>query len=55
MVINALERSPAEAPTVSDDLPPPNTRRWVVRRKAAVVTAVRTGRIPSKRHWSATS
>jgi hypothetical protein len=44
-VINALERSPTEAPTVSDDLPPPNTRRWVVRRKAAVVTAVRTGRI----------
>jgi len=30
---------------VSDDLPPPNTRRWVVRRKAAVVTAVRAGRI----------
>ena len=30
---------------MSDDLPPPNTRRWVVRRKAAVVTAVRTGRI----------
>ena len=28
-----------------DDLPPPNTKRWVVRRKAAVVTAVRSGRI----------
>jgi hypothetical protein len=27
------------------DLPPPNTRRWVVRRKAAVVAAVRSGRI----------
>jgi hypothetical protein len=27
------------------DLPPPNTRRWVVRRKAAVVAAVRAGRI----------
>lgn len=27
------------------ELPPPNTRRWVVRRKAAVVTAVRNGRI----------
>ncbi|MEW5702995.1 MAG: DUF1153 domain-containing protein [Pseudomonadota bacterium] len=26
-----------------DDLPPPNTRRWVVRRKAQVVEAVRTG------------
>ena len=28
-----------------DELPPPNTRRWVVRRKAAVVAAVRSGRI----------
>jgi transposase-like protein len=27
------------------DLPPPNTRRWVVRRKAAVVAAVRAGGI----------
>ena len=27
------------------DLPPANTRRWVVRRKAAVVTAVQNGRI----------
>jgi hypothetical protein len=27
------------------DLPPPNIKRWVVRRKAAVVTAVRSGRI----------
>ena len=42
--VNTLERSPPEADR-SDDLPPPNTRRWVVRRKAAVVTAVRTGRI----------
>jgi transposase-like protein len=25
------------------DLPPPNTKRWVVRRKAAVVAAVRRG------------
>jgi Protein of unknown function (DUF1153) len=30
---------------MSDDLPPPNTQRWVVRRKAAVITAVRSGRI----------
>jgi hypothetical protein len=30
---------------MSDDLPPPNTQRWVVRRKAAVITAVRGGRI----------
>ena len=28
-----------------DDLPPPNTGRWVARRKAAVVAAVRAGRI----------
>ena len=26
-----------------DDLPPPNTRRWVVRRKAEVVAAVQGG------------
>ena len=44
-MINALEASPPEALPMSDDLPPANTRRWVVRRKAAVVTAVRTGRI----------
>jgi len=40
-VSNVLESSPAEDLAVSDDLPPPNTRRWVVRRKAAVVIAVR--------------
>jgi hypothetical protein len=28
-----------------NDLPPPNTRRWVARRKAAVVAAVRDGKI----------
>jgi hypothetical protein len=28
-----------------EGLPPPNTRRWVVRRKAAVVIAVKTGTI----------
>jgi hypothetical protein len=27
------------------DLPPPDTRRWVVRRKAAVVAAVHAGKI----------
>jgi len=26
-------------------LPPPNTRRWVIRRKAAVVAAVQSGKI----------
>jgi hypothetical protein len=30
---------------LSDGLPPPNTRRWVVRRKAAVVAAVNSGKI----------
>jgi transposase-like protein len=28
-----------------DQLPPANTRRWVVRRKAAVVAAVQSGKI----------
>ena len=28
-----------------EDLPPPNTRRWVVRRKAAVVAAVLIGKM----------
>jgi hypothetical protein len=31
-----------EAPRLSD-LPPPNTKRWVTRRKAEVVAAVRNG------------
>jgi hypothetical protein len=26
-----------------DDLPPPDTKRWVIRRKAEVVAAVRSG------------
>ena len=30
-------------PMTLDDLPPPDTRRWVMRRKAAVVLAVRGG------------
>ena len=34
-----------EPPQSTDDLPPPNTKRWVVRRKAAVLAAVRDGRI----------
>ena len=42
---------------MSDDLPPPNTRRWVVRRKAAVVSAVRRGHITLEealRRWELT-
>jgi hypothetical protein len=30
---------------LKEGLPPPNTRRWVIRRKAAVVIAVNTGSI----------
>jgi transposase-like protein len=30
-------------PLLAEDLPHPNTKRWVVRRKAAVVAAVRSG------------
>ena len=36
----AFERSDAPA---TASLPPPNTKRWVIRRKAAVVAAVRSG------------
>ncbi len=34
---------PAGTPLSLDDLPPPDTKRWVIRRKAEVVTAVRAG------------
>lgn len=34
---------PAGKPLRIEDLPSPNTKRWVVRRKAEVVTAVRAG------------
>jgi hypothetical protein len=34
--------APSKSATV-DDLPPPNTRRWVIRRKAEVVLGVRNG------------
>lgn len=40
----SVEKSRTRVPRVSD-LPPPNTRRWVARRKAAVVGAVCDGRI----------
>ncbi len=32
-------------PLTMDDLPPPNIGRWITRRKAEIVTAVRTGRL----------
>jgi len=36
---------PAGQPLTVDTLPPPNTKRWVIRRKAEVVAAVRSGLI----------
>lgn len=36
---------PTGAPLTIADLPPPSTQRWVMRRKAEVVTAVRFGLI----------
>ena len=35
----------SERPLTIGDLPPTNTKRWVVRRKAVVVAAVRSGLI----------
>lgn len=34
---------PDGTPMTENDLPPPDTKRWVVRRKAQVVAAVRGG------------
>ena len=36
---------PDGSPLTIADLPPSNTRRWVIRRKAEVVAAVRGGRL----------
>ncbi|WP_282609741.1 DUF1153 domain-containing protein [Pelagibius sp. Alg239-R121] len=36
---------PAGEPLTLDDLPPPSTKRWVIRRKAEVVAGVRSGLI----------
>ncbi len=36
---------PAGEPLTLDDLPPPNLKRWITRRKAEVVGAVRAGLI----------
>jgi uncharacterized protein DUF1153 len=41
---SAMDTVPFTATSV-DDLPPPNTKRWVIRRKAEVVAAVRSGLI----------
>ena len=43
-----VETPPGEPPNrarLIENLPPPDTKRWVVRRKAAVVAAVRGGSI----------
>lgn len=37
--------SPKVAPLRIEDLPPPNTTRWITRRKAEVVAGVRSGLI----------
>src|SRR5260370_31910789 len=37
--------APGDTGGASPDLPPPDTKRWVVRRKAVVVAAVRSGSI----------
>ena len=39
----AMVIGPLGEPLTVDSLPPPNTTRWVVRRKAEVVAAVRGG------------
>ena len=37
-----MDTAPFTASSI-DDLPPPDTKRWVIRRKAEVVAAVRSG------------
>ncbi|MBV8888641.1 MAG: DUF1153 domain-containing protein [Alphaproteobacteria bacterium] len=41
-------RSGSASPSESLQLPPSNTKRWVVRRKAVVVAAVRSGALSLK-------
>jgi hypothetical protein len=43
MIRPAQVIGPDGEPMTLDDLPPPMTRRWVIRRKAQVVAAVRGG------------
>ncbi len=40
---DSIPNAPTAQRMTLEDLPPPNTRRWVIRRKAQVVEAVRTG------------
>ena len=46
---------PDGSPLTIADLPPPNTKRWVIRRKAEVVAAVRGGLLALTTLASATS
>src|SRR6201998_3095885 len=49
---------PTGAPLTLADLPPANTQRWVIRRKAEVVAAVRGGRLSleqARRRYSLTN
>ena len=41
----AMARDGASLGLAFNELPPPDTKRWVVRRKAVVVAAVRSGAI----------
>jgi len=40
-----MDIAPFHVATSIDELPPPDTKRWVIRRKAEVVAAVRNGLI----------
>jgi len=40
-----MDIAPFHIATSIDELPPPDTKRWVIRRKAEVVAAVRNGLI----------
>ena len=43
---------PDGSPLTIADLPPPNTKRWVIRRKAEVVAAVRGGLLSLEEAYS---
>lgn len=45
MARRATVLGPAGRPMTLNDLPPPGTKRWVMRRKAEVVAGVRAGLI----------
>ena len=47
---NLSEEGPNTRKLTLDRLPPANTRRWVIRRKAQVVEAVRTGVLSCDRY-----